>query len=420
MKKVVKLTLNVLLVLGLATSTFANGLSLNSLGPKALGMGGAFVGLANDATAIYWNPAGLAGQKSALNLYFTGVMPLGTYQYAVPAFGIDIDTKTESKIYPTGGLLGVYSMDKMTFGLGVYVPAGLGATWPGEDLAAFSGGAAFDWESQIGVISISPSFAYQVTDQFSIGVSANIYYAMFDLSRPDAADANQDGTPETPVQYSEESTGLGFGATIGLKYDINSQLSVGATFRTSTAVTMDGTADIVAPSLGNMTLVETDFEREVTWPLWIGGGIAYKPTKCLTLALDAQYSKWSLLDELIAEYDKMPDGEFVLNWDDAVQIRLGGEYLVTPETAIRLGYYYDPAPAPDETLNILFPSSTNHVATIGFGHSFGKYRVDVAAEYLLGGDRDVEAYPNPLQPDNMPGVHHLDVFAFSVGFGMCL
>ncbi|MCB0750481.1 MAG: outer membrane protein transport protein, partial [Ignavibacteriae bacterium] len=100
--------------------------------------------------------------------------------------------------------------------------------------------------------------------------------------------------------------------------------------------------------------------------------------------------------------------------------RLGGEYLVTPETAIRLGYYYDPAPAPDETLNILFPSSTNHVATIGFGHSFRKYRVDVAAEYLLGGDRDVEAYPNPLQPDNMPGVHHLDVFAFSVGFGMCL
>ncbi len=409
MKKVYKMTFSILLVLGLSTSLFANGLSLNSVGTKALGMGGAFVAVSNDATAMYWNPAGLAGQKSSISVYFTGVMPIGSYQYA-PA---GVDTETERNIYPTGGLMGVYNMDKMTFGLAVYVPAGLGAEWPGSDLAAFSGGQAFNWESRIGVIAISPTFAYQVTDQFSIGVAANIYYAIFDLSRPDVADANQDGIPETPVQYTEESTGIGFGASIGLKYDINKQLTVAATFRTTTAVTMDGSADIVAPSLGNMTLVETDFEREVTWPLWIGGGIAYKPTECLTLALDAQYSKWSLLDELIAEYDKMPDGEFILDWDDAVMIRFGGEYMVTPETAIRFGYYYDPAPAPDETLNILFPSSTNHVGTLGFGQSFGKYRIDAALEYLFGADREIEP-----AVENMPGVHHLDVFAFSIGFGM--
>lgn len=30
-------------------------------GGRAMGMGGAFVGLANDVTAVYWNPAGLAG-----------------------------------------------------------------------------------------------------------------------------------------------------------------------------------------------------------------------------------------------------------------------------------------------------------------------------------------------------------------------
>ena len=66
--------------------------------------------------------------------------------------------------------------------------------------------------------------------------------------------------------------------------------------------------------------------------------------------------------------------------------------MVTPETAIRFGYYYDPAPAPDETLNILFPSSTNHVGTLGFGHSFGKYRIDAALEYLFGADRDIESF----------------------------
>src|SRR5438132_9240107 len=31
-----------------------------TVGSRALGMGGAFVGVADDATAVYWNPAGLA------------------------------------------------------------------------------------------------------------------------------------------------------------------------------------------------------------------------------------------------------------------------------------------------------------------------------------------------------------------------
>lgn len=406
MKQILKLTTSLLLVIGLSTSLFANGLSLNSLGPKALGMGGAFVALSNDATAMYWNPAGLAGQKSSVSAFFTGIMPLQTYEYA-PA---RIDAEGVKNIHSTGGLFGVYTKGNMTFGLGVYVPAGLGAEFNGADLANFSLGSALDWESRIGVIAISPSFAFQVNEKFSIGVAANIYYAMFDLSRAEVRDLTGDGNPNA-AQYVEESTGMGFGATIGLKYKISQKLTVGATFRTTTAVTMEGDATIELPGFG--TLVDTKFEREVSWPLWIAGGLAYKPNECLTLVLDAQYSKWSLLDELIAEYEKLPDGVFTLDWKDAVMIRVGGEYMVSPKTAIRLGYYYDPAPAPDETLNILFPSSTNHVVTAGFGHSFGKYRLDAAFEYLLGADREVEP-----AAENMPGIHHLDVFAFSIGFGM--
>ena len=77
----------------------------------------------------------------------------------------------------------------------------------------------------------------------------------------------------------------------------------------------------------------------------IAGGLAYKPTTCLTLTFDAQYSQWSELDKLVAEY-KDPywsavmvaqgQDEFVLDWEDAVQIRLGGEYMVSPDTAIKI------------------------------------------------------------------------------------
>ena len=270
MKNVAKLALTIMLVASFSTSTFANGLSLNSLGPKALGMGGAFVGLSNDATAIYWNPAGLAGQKSALNLFFTGIMPIGSYK--VEAAGLD--AKTASNIYPTGGLMGVYNMDKLTLALGVYVPAGLGAEW---DLTEFGLPAAANLEllSKIGVINISPALAYQVNDKFSVGLAVNISYAMFDMKQQVVRDITGDGIPEF-FQFEEESTGIGFGATLGLKYKFSEKLPAGAMFRLASKVAMDGTAkNPMFPALPNLPQFgsipgpgESEFEREVTWPMW--------------------------------------------------------------------------------------------------------------------------------------------------------
>lgn len=51
----------------------------SSLGVRANGMGGAFVGVADDATAVYWNPAGLAtGAIVSLNLEFGNLDPGGS------------------------------------------------------------------------------------------------------------------------------------------------------------------------------------------------------------------------------------------------------------------------------------------------------------------------------------------------------
>src|SRR5512141_108181 len=63
-------SLSALLVLAVALAVLATGSALAAdkyageflklgVGARALGMGGAFVGLSDDATAGYWNPAGL-------------------------------------------------------------------------------------------------------------------------------------------------------------------------------------------------------------------------------------------------------------------------------------------------------------------------------------------------------------------------
>lgn len=422
MKKIRTILITLFLIFAVSSSALANGLSLNSVGARALGMGGAFVGLANDGSAIYWNPAGLAGQESAVMGYFTGVMPLATYKNDMNPSNV-IDASANSKLYPTGGLFVNYSMDKWAFGLGVFVPAGLGVEWNAEDLYG-AGVAGKDLMSEIGVISISPSAAYQVTEQFSLGLAVNIYYGMFDMAQPVASPFGAD-------QFVESSTGTGVGFTIGAKYDFSEKFSLGVSFKTSTKVSMTGDAtNTLFPKIPNAPPAmvpgpeESTFSRDVTWPMWIAGGIAYKPSEVWTITLDAQYSQWSELDKLVAEYDDPywkaameGDNEFELNWIDAVQIRVGAEYLVSKVSAIRLGYYYDPAPAPDETLNILFPSSTNHVITAGYGYSGEKIFVDFGIEYLLGAERDIPFDSSDPEKYEMPGKHQMDVFAFGIGIG---
>jgi len=408
MKKFRTTIITLFVIFAVSSSALANGLSLNSIGPRALGMGGAFVGLANDGSAIYWNPAGLSGQASSVMGYYTGIMPNNTYKLDAAA----VDATAKSILHSTGGLFANYTMDKWAFGLGVYVPAGLGVEWEGSDLsnltAPFTG--PYEWMTQIGVITISPAVAYQISEQFSLGLSVNINYGMFDMKRPgEPIDVTGDNVPDVLPQYSEESTGLGYGVTLGLMWDINKQFSLGASFRSASAVSMSGTAEMAELNM------ESDFDRDITWPMWIAGGLAYRPMECLTLTLDAQYSQWSELGELTTDYETFPDeaGTFHLDWIDATQIRLGAEYMVSKVSAIRLGYYYDPAPAPDETLNILFPSSTNHVLTAGYGYSNEKIFVDFGMEYLFGQERDIAMVPE----NAMPGIHQMDIFAFGIAFG---
>ena len=56
MKNTITIVITCLLFTG---SILAGGFQINEHGAKAMGMGGAFTAVANDASAIYWNPAGL-------------------------------------------------------------------------------------------------------------------------------------------------------------------------------------------------------------------------------------------------------------------------------------------------------------------------------------------------------------------------
>jgi long-chain fatty acid transport protein len=225
-------------------------------------------------------------------------------------------------------------------------------------------------------------------------------------------------------QYEEDSTGWGFGATFGLLVEPSDKFSFGVTYRTPSKVKMSG--DVSIENFDVLMLsTDTEFEREVISPMWFAAGVAVKPIDRLTFTADAQYTNWGKLDKLEAEYTdaawqqamEASGGNILhLEWEDKIQWRFGAEYMLG-NIALRGGYYFDPAPAPDKTFTVLMPQFDYNVVTFGLGYAHNGFVADVAVEYLMGKDREVDPYPSALAPENNPGLHTMNIWSIEFGLG---
>lgn len=415
------------LLLSLSSLALANGLNLNSLGSRALAMGGAFIGLADDYSAIFWNPAGMTHFSTRyFGFYGTDVIPSGTYKMEVPTpVGLLtlVDAKTESKHYLSGLAAYYHPVNEyLVAGIGVYVPSGLGAAWDGTDFSAISHNVAYQWESRIGMVTIAPALAYKVNDMVSVGAALNINYGMFSLK----THAGTVEPPQTPVevdlgQYDEDLDGWGFGATFGILVKPSEMFSFGLTARTPSKISFRGESLI-----SNLDLLgfkeKSDSERNVTWPWWVGVGTAFRPMDGLTLTGDLQWTQWSKIKEIETRYIDPYWNLFMtasgrdvqpMNWKDALQVRFGVEYKYWENVALRCGYYYDPSPAPERTLNVLLPSYTFNVFTLGLGYDLNGLVIDFGFELLLGKEREVN-YAKVISDPNweaaQPGVYKMKIF----------
>jgi long-chain fatty acid transport protein len=437
MKRIYWITFLAIIIL--STNAFANGLSLNNIGPRALGMAGAQIGWVDDYTAIYWNPAGLVNVRGTqIAVFATDIIPIGTYKlnYTLPPqlggkeFNIDATTVTNHYISPNLMAYMPIMEGDLTIGIGAYVPAGLGAEWDGNDLVDFNmpNTGPYDWMGKIAAINFSPAIAYRINEMFSVGAALNVYYGMFEMQRPMdmynmmTQQGGEDGLMDT--QYKEDGSGLGFGAAFGLMVKPHDLFSLGLSFKTETNVAFKGDASLLGVVTQNQEL-KTDYERDLAWPMWFGGGIAFFPTECLTVAADINWSNWAKTQEMIVtDYLDFPEAikegakEMHLEWEDCIQYRVGLQYAIPDEMwAVRLGYYYDPAPSPDKTLNIVFPSITYNAVTFGGSLMFGKLGIDIGAEYMIGTEREITFGE---YAEAMPGLHNMNIFAVSLGLSYYL
>lgn len=351
----------------------AAGFALPEQSASAMGMASAFVGQADDASAVWYNPAGIT-QLDGTRIS-GGVIPI------YPALTHENTTGTtdvsERTIHLPIHLYATHKMsDKLSFGLGVNNPFGLATDWSDTSNTRYV--ATF---SKVVTTEINPNIAYKMNDNLS--VAAGIAYVKL---RATLENIQLVGPADESFRLSGD--GDGWGANIAAKYQASSKVNLGLSYRSRVKVDVNGTADLNGPVLSASGTANTS----ITLPDLLQVGVSYKASDKLTLNSDLDYTWWSTYDRIVVEssvglFNATQEKE----WKDTWTLRVGGQYKLSDQLKLRAGYLYDKNPVPEHRFETRIPDSDRQGLSVGAGYSIGNITVDAAYMYLRFNDRTVDS-----------------------------
>jgi long-chain fatty acid transport protein len=299
------------------TGAWALGFRNPDQGSRATGQGEAFAAQADDASAIYYNPAGLTQVKGT---QFTSgsYLSLPTVKFAVGGGG-SVEADDQLVMLPHAYVATDLGLERWRFGLGVNVPFG--------NKIDYGTTSAFQFlvtRSEMAVFNIAPSVAYRLNDQLSLGVDLNVYCGNTKVQQ-NYHPAFGGGV------FQFDGGGVGVGGTLGLLWQPNAQHSVGLVYRSPFRITFAGDA-VLAGNLGYGT-VNADAKATLPFPQTITVGYAFRPTPKLKLEADIEWTDWRTLNTVsltspnpLFDSATNPTTATAFNWRDSFFYEGGIEY----------------------------------------------------------------------------------------------
>lgn len=364
------------------------------VGARTMGMGGASLALADDFTALYWNPAGMAQiQKFELfssfshntastNTYFTGDEMTGTTRSRMRPNSIGF-------VYPFHASRGGWAI---AFGYNRPQNFDYQTAIQGVDPSAgteFSGLAVDETDVNSGGIGIwSFGTSVYVSKRVLIGGSLDFWQGS-SLNELDttATDLLKVDSELSRFRYDDEIDReySGLGARIGLLAHLTDAISVGLTLVTPVELGVDelwyqSTRAVYDDGEEMSDVVDGSQAFDIERPFEIGTGIAVKLlNKQLILAGDVQLTDWTQTRYDPAPADDISQDNFEEFYATTLQARLGVEYRIpTIDTHVRVGYFRDTIPFTDAEVN-----NARDFLTLGVGKIFeDSLKFDVG--YMLG------------------------------------
>lgn len=369
----------------------------DAVNARSAGMGNAFIGVADDFSALYWNPAGLGQLKrSEFSLALTNLKVSNTSNFlGVPGTGDNSSTYLNSL-----GLALPFPVTQGSFVIAagynrlVNYTSALNAKAFNSNSsiqpALYNDSSDYDLAWQIGLendrsltIPIyrnvtqsqnvlesgnlgqwSFGLSSEVAPRLLIGASLNVVTGSYRYQRMfvESAAANTDtiigvggitriGFLSTKIDHLLTQDISGWSAKLGFLYTFNESVRAGMTIQTPTSVTVHerltakGQSQFTNSTVsGAINSIEQEYDISTSWVF--GFGASVKPLSFLTISADADLTDYSTLSFDNAEGDLMDRNfDFSKYLKQIVCFRIGAECKI-PGTglAVRGGYGVSPTP----------------------------------------------------------------------------
>ncbi|MBI9085454.1 MAG: outer membrane protein transport protein [Desulfobacterales bacterium] len=387
-------------------------------GARALGMGGAFIAVADDATAASWNPGGLIQlekpELSVVGAHFSrredrsyGIWPEAAGAQSVAGENVNYFSMAYPfSLFHHNMVVSLNYQHLMDFSRDVNYSLN----------RATSGVFQLDTDNRTAIrgslSAVGLAYCAQVTPTFSLGFTLNFWEDWFGHNgwKKNTRETNN-GTlnppplpfppfiTPPPVPMTSEYSRVdrydfsGFNANVGFLWNVFPSLTLGAVFKTPFTADLDHeqvtseytfAGTVLAGQDGTPVTTRTD--EELDMPMAYGLGIAYRFSDEFTVSGDVYRTEWQdFVQRDATGLETSPITGQSLSASDidpTCQARLGAEYLFIGRkyvVPVRGGLFYDPAPSagsPDDYYGF----------TLGTGLGYKRWIFDMAYQYRFGND----------------------------------
>lgn len=376
-------------------------------GARALGYGGAFIAIADDATAASWNPAGLVQLKTpelsgvgSLFLRMEGFDSTRKLSFGGLDHADAIDLNYLSAAYPfhlfdRNMVVSINYFQQFEFERRLkFSHISRKTLFPAIPFEVVRN---FDFKQKGELNTLSPAYAIQITPGLSFGIAWNLWGHIFERSGWEGnligagiGRMGDETFTTSLIQQDRFKNFRGNNFNLGLRWRMTPKLTLGAVLETPfeakvhrrMVITTSDTLFQPTP----LTQVLTDEGQKIRFPLSFGIGLSYRFSDNFSLALDLFRTEW---DDFVLKDRRgnreSPIGSIPKSRSDVKethQFRMGGEYLFILEKTVipvRFGFFTDPV-----------PSQKNPETFVGFalgsGISLGPLILDFAYQFRTRGE----------------------------------
>jgi long-chain fatty acid transport protein len=385
-------------------------------GARSLAIGGAFISLADDATAAQANPAGLSYLlKPEYFIELRGVDNSGNVDVLKESLPAGIDTTVGTGTDPRDRYSITFAsyvrpVGRVTMGFSRQVVLNTSSDTLNTFSFTFTGAPGFfstegKGSIQVEQVNYNAGFGIRVNDRFAMGLSVALSTLTVNSEVRNLivdTTGSVTGTPilEPTLDLATETddSDIDYGVNLGVIYrPLNKKVGFGAVYRRAPRFTVTEKIDPSGLDISGVAAAVGghQFENEFNFPDSYGAGAYWRPSERLTFSLDIERVLYSnLVQGFVPGINALTDFDAKFTVDDATGYRVGGEYVQILKGGTPLAYRGGIYTQADTTIRAL-STGTNSFATVeafpgreremhytaGVGVGMGRMKLDLAMDF---------------------------------------